>query len=51
MFRRQVGGAVKVTIVGVGGRKLGIERRAKRVIPAARAGAEAAIGGYRRAER
>lgn len=50
MFRRQAEGAVKV-VVGVGGTKLGIERRAKRVIPAARARAEAAIGGCCRAER
>jgi hypothetical protein len=51
MFRRQAEGAVKVAVVGVGGTKLGIERRAKRVIPAARARAEAAIGGCCRAER
>lgn len=51
MIKRQADGAGDISVVGVGGRKLGMERRAKRVIPAARGRAEAAIGGCRRAER
>ena len=51
IFRRQADDAGNVSVVGVRGRKPGMERRAKRVIPAARARAEAAIGGHRRAER
>ena len=56
MFRRR--GEVLVDIDGLdlegvdgGGRKLGMQRRARRVILGARAGTEVAIGGCHRAER
>jgi hypothetical protein len=42
--------AVAVVAGGGGGRKLGMLRRARRVIVGARAGAEVAIGARRRAE-
>ena len=38
--------AVVPAVVGVGGRKLGMQRRAMRVIVGARAGTEAAIGAF-----
>lgn len=50
MSRRWVDGAVNVAVVGGGGRKLGMERRARRVMVGARVGAEAAIGAQSRTE-
>lgn len=50
MFSRQMEGAESVAVVGIGGRKLGMQRRQRRVIVGARPGAEAVIGACCKAE-